>query len=83
MSNIEPTEEKRVAELEAFTLLTDTERDLTMYAADPAALTRAVREADQLHQTVGGGTRHYVNDCLLPCLQDEGLLVIYVKKAGA
>lgn len=71
----------RVAELEAFTLLTDGQRTAEMFAADLAVVTRAVREADQLHQTVGGGTRHYVNECLLPCLKDEGFAIIVVGKA--
>lgn len=73
----------RVAELEAFTLLTDSERTSAMFAAGLDVVTRAVREADQLHQTVGGGTRHYVNECLLPCFKDEGIAIIVVDKAHA
>lgn len=40
-----------------------------------AALTRAVRDADQVHQSTGGGTRHWLRECFLPALEDEGLRV--------
>jgi hypothetical protein len=39
-------------------------------------LIRAVRDADLTHQKTGGGTNHYVRDCLLPSLDDEGLIVV-------
>ena len=39
-------------------------------------LTAAVREADQAFERVGGSTRHYVNDCLLPMLEAAGLSVV-------
>lgn len=36
-------------------------------------LTAAMREADETFETVGGSTRHYVRDCLLPILEKHGL----------
>jgi len=46
------------------------------YANTVATLTRAVRSADLHHEKVGGSSRHYVVDCLLPSLADEGLVVL-------
>lgn len=43
------------------------------------ALTQAVREADELFEsgrTGGGGTRHWLRDCLLPALDAHGLRVV-------
>ena len=48
---------------------------MTMDDACVTALTRAVREADQEFLTVGGSTRHFVRDCLLPALHSNGLAV--------
>jgi hypothetical protein len=45
------------------------------------ALTAAMREADALHERVGGGTRHYVRDCLLPTLAKHGLTVAALTEA--
>lgn len=39
-------------------------------------LTAAMRKADLDFQRVGGTTRHYVQDCLLPALYQRGLRVI-------
>jgi hypothetical protein len=39
-------------------------------------LIRAVRNADITHQKTGGGTNHYVRECLLPSLADEGLAIV-------
>jgi hypothetical protein len=36
-------------------------------------LTAVVREADQEFLSVGGSSRHYVIDCLLPALERAGL----------
>jgi hypothetical protein len=36
-------------------------------------LTAAMREADETFQKVGGSTRHYVRDCLLPILEKHNL----------
>lgn len=38
-------------------------------------VTAAMREADPIYQTVGGGTRHYVRDLLLPILSRNGYVV--------
>jgi hypothetical protein len=38
-----------------------------------ASLTAAMREADKTFERVGGSTRHYVRDCLLPILEKHGL----------
>jgi hypothetical protein len=39
-------------------------------------LVRAVRNADLTHEKTGGGTNHYVRDCLLPSLADEVLTIV-------
>ena len=36
-------------------------------------LTKAMREADESFESVGGSTRHYVRECLLPILSGHGL----------
>lgn len=36
-------------------------------------VTRAVRNADQKFNNVGGSSRHWVIECFLPALEDEGL----------
>jgi hypothetical protein len=41
------------------------------------ALTRALRAADQTFEKVGGSSRHFVADCLMPALEAEGLLVVW------
>jgi hypothetical protein len=38
-------------------------------------LTKAVRKADQLFEDLGGSSRHWVSECFLPCLEEEGLRV--------
>lgn len=38
-------------------------------------LTQAVRNADRNFEKVGGSSRHYVHDCLLPALAEQGLEV--------
>lgn len=48
-----------------------------------SVLTSAVREADQLHQAVGGGTRHWIRECFLPALERHGLAVIALAVAAA
>jgi hypothetical protein len=40
------------------------------------AVTEAMREADKMFETIGGSTRHYVRDLLLPILQEKGYEVI-------
>lgn len=39
------------------------------------AMTRAMREADETFERVGGSTRHHVRDCLLPNLYKHGLVI--------
>lgn len=46
-----------------------------------AVLTKAMREADELHQTEGGGTRHYLRECFLPALERHGLAVVEAPNA--
>lgn len=38
-------------------------------------LTAVMRKADKVFERVGGSTRHYVRDCLLPLMADAGLFV--------
>ena len=40
-----------------------------------AKIAKAVRTADQEFKDVGGSTRHWVRECLLPALRDEGLRI--------
>lgn len=47
-------------------------------------LVSAVREADQLFEsekTGGGGTRHWLRDCLEPALESRGLQVVAVRES--
>lgn len=44
-----------------------------------ARITKAVRAADEEFKTVGGSTRHWVRECLLSCLQAEGLRIVDTK----
>jgi hypothetical protein len=51
---------------------------MTDFNEDPiiiTLLTQAMREADLKFETVGGGTRHYVRDCLLPEIEKVGLSI--------
>ena len=41
-----------------------------------ARLTAAVREADVQFEKVGGSSRHYVRECLLPALTEAKLMVV-------
>ena len=50
-----------------------TPAELTSLLAD---ITRAVRTADLAFENVGGSSRHWVRDCLLPALEEEGLSVV-------
>lgn len=45
-------------------------------------LAKAVREADQQFQKVGGTTRHYVQDCLLPELSKAGVGIVLTDGAS-
>jgi hypothetical protein len=40
-----------------------------------AEFTEIMREADKLFETLGGGTRHFVRDCLFPILEKEGISI--------
>jgi hypothetical protein len=41
-------------------------------------LTAAMQEADQQFEAEGGGTRHYVRECLLPILEQHGLRIVLI-----
>ena len=40
------------------------------------AITRAVRKADDAFEKSGGSSRHWVRDCFLDALENEGLCVV-------
>jgi hypothetical protein len=42
----------------------------------PSRLTAAMREADRAFESVGGSTRHFVHDCLMPALEAARLSVV-------
>jgi hypothetical protein len=39
--------------------------------------TELIREADRLFEKVGGSTRHFVRDCLLPLMEEKGMKLIF------
>jgi hypothetical protein len=43
-------------------------------------MTAAMREADAAYQDSGGGTRHYLRECLFPILQKHGIALAAVKE---
>lgn len=43
-------------------------------------LTQETRQADRAHQTVGGGTRHWLRECFLPALERHDLAVVDLAK---
>ena len=45
-------------------------------------LTAVMRKADKVFERVGGSTRHYVRDCLLPLMADAGLFVSSSEQAA-
>ena len=49
--------------------------------ATVAEVTQVMRDADAKFKSVGGSTRHYVRDLLIPMMEDAGLLIISVKDA--
>lgn len=52
-------------------------KELPTQPADlEARLTAAVREADVAFEKVGGSSRHFVRDCLLPALENAKLKVV-------
>jgi hypothetical protein len=55
----------------------------TEIQADVRTITRAVRAADEAFETVGGSSRHWVRECLLPALEDEGLEVVVASDRAA
>ena len=44
------------------------------------AITRAVRNADKQFEIIGGSSRHWVRECFIPALEEEGLLIISLFK---
>lgn len=55
------------------------ELELTIEQKLIKALVRAVCAADQMHDTVGGGTRHWVRDCFLPIAREQGLKIVLIE----
>jgi hypothetical protein len=45
--------------------------------------TEIMREADQCFEKIGGSTRHYVRDCLLPIIQKKGFKITLEKLTDA
>jgi len=45
-----------------------------------AKITKAVRQADEDFKDVGGSTRHWVRECLLQSLRDDGMNIVETKK---
>jgi hypothetical protein len=43
-----------------------------------AKITRAVRAADEMFEKSGGSSRHWVRECLLHCLDEEGLKIVEI-----
>lgn len=37
---------------------------------------RVMREADRAFEKAGGSTRHYVNECLFPLMEREGMVAV-------
>lgn len=48
-----------------------------------ARMTAAMREADKAHESVGGGARHHVRECLLPILRRHGLALVVMPNTEA
>lgn len=48
-----------------------------------AKITKVVRAADEEFKDVGGSTRHWVRDCLLPGLEEAGLQIVDTETIGA
>jgi len=47
-----------------------------------ARITQAVRAADQAFDNVGGNTRHWVRECFIDALKDEGLEIRPIQTEG-
>lgn len=47
-----------------------------------AKITKVVRAADEEFKDVGGSTRHWVRDCLLPGLEEAGLRIVDIETIG-
>ncbi len=43
-------------------------------------VTKAVRAADEAFKAIGGSSRHWVRECFLAALEDEGLVIINKKE---
>lgn len=44
-----------------------------------AEFTEIMRQADRNFESVGGSTRHFVQDCLFPILAEKGIKIVYDK----
>ena len=47
-----------------------------------AVITNIIREADSIFEKVGGSSRHWVRDCLLPLLHKHDLIIVSAKPTG-
>lgn len=52
------------------------QRAAVLEEAGEQTITAAMRDADRVFEKVGGSTRHYVRDCLLPIMKRHGLIVV-------
>lgn len=46
-------------------------------------LVAAMRDADKAFERVGGSTRHYVNECLVPAMTERGICVAKIQPEGS
>lgn len=44
-----------------------------------AIMTEIMREADKAFEKIGGGTRHYVRDLLIPMMKERGLCIVHLE----
>ena len=70
----EPIE--RPVDVDSLVALLAAQRAAVLEEADEQTITAAMREADRVFEKVGGSTRHYVRDCLLPIMKKHGLIVV-------
>lgn len=47
-----------------------------------STFTELMREADKRFENVGGSTRHYVRDVLLPLIEEKGFILDITKKVA-
>lgn len=69
LSNVSGLPENEVSSKQVKPDLSDNQEIIRRFTA-------AMREADQAFEKVGGSTRHYVRDCLLPILEKHDIEII-------